>query len=264
MNSGEARKLNQIKSLIKSTMGDSLVDQHEAQARIDAINDRLAEISGRKQGVFLGPISTQAIEYRRAYESTLHGADPHGDLLDIYNALPKRDRPFFQEFLKAKPSERAKILRMVPKNQRPFYQAKWGLKIDNKESLTQYFARKTLPGPEWKGWKPDESLEEVKLKFIDQKGLDLSEFGFWKDDLKEIGDYTPDIEEPKFRPMSLDLYKLKAVLEGRGIKNVDIYISKEQTQDPRSPFELNLDVKHDRRHEVVSILNKNVTSLLAR
>lgn len=60
----------------------------------------------------------------------------------------------------------------------------------------------------------------------------------------------------------LDTIKLQGVLEGQGLSNVDIYISKEQTQDPTTPFELNLDIKHDRRWEVSRLFNKNASGLL--
>jgi hypothetical protein len=262
LNTAEARKLKRIKSTIKSTMGDSIVDTDEAQQRVDAINDRLAEISGKKKGVLLGPIAMQALQYKKEYESTLYGADPYGDLLNIYQALPKRERAFFQEFLKAKPKEREKILRLVPKNQRRFYQAKWGLSIDRKESLTEYFASHYLPGSDWKGWMPEQSLEETKLKFVENKALDISDFGFWETDLAEIGAGTPSISKMEAPVYTLDLIKLKAVLEGKGLSDVDIFISKEQTRDPNTSFEMNLDIKHNRQKEVATLFNQNATSLL--
>ena len=259
-NKSEVRRLQKIKRMIKLSMGDTVVSQEDAKARLEAINQRLNELTGLKEGIMLGPIATQAIQYKQQYEQTLAGADPNGDLANILAALPKRDRAFFQEFMNAKPEEREKILRLVPKNQRRFYQAKWGMKVDRQQNPLGYFLTHNLPGASWHGWEPDADLDEIKLKFINQEGMDLDRFGAWESEMSQVDENTPELSH--MGGFILDTFKLKDVLEGRGISNLDIYISSEQTQDPTSPFTIDLQMAHDRRPDVVDLLNKNISMLL--
>jgi hypothetical protein len=256
----EVALLKKVKRMIKMSMGDSIVNEEEAKARLGAVNDRLNELAGAKQGIRLGPIATQALQYKQQYEQTLAGADPNGDLMNILAALPKRDRAFFQELIAAKPAERQRILSIVPKNQRRFYQTKWGLKADKAPTPLGYFATHHLPGAAWHGWEPDADLDEIKLKFINTEGLDLAEFGNWETDLPSV-----DANTPRLGGMGgflLDTLKLQGVLEGRGISNVDINITREQTQDPSQPFTMNFQLDHDRRPDIVELINKNITMLM--
>lgn len=260
---GERRKLEQIKRIIKLSMSDlNNVDQEEAKQRYKMLNDRLASISGDKLLVNTGPMTMRALEYRQGYLSTLYGADPGGDLSMIFKALPKKDRPFFKEFMLATPKEREEILRIVPKNQKRFYEAKWGLPVGDKESVEAYFSNHYLPGPDWAGWKPENSLEETKLKFVKNEALEIGEFGYWEDDMRYINSGTPSI--PSMRdPMNfLDIGKLQKVLNGAGIRNADVQISRSTASDPSDRFDINMDISHDRKSDIMGAMNDNMASLL--
>jgi hypothetical protein len=208
-----------------------------------------------------GAYTLRALQYRQEYMSTLYGADPNGDVQDIYRALPAKDRPFFKEFMLAAPREREEILKLVPKNQRRFYQAKWGLKVDRQPTLVEYFATHNLPGANWEGWNPDVSLEEAKLKFVDKKGLEVEEFGFWKDDVRKVKN-APRIKNTKGGG-AFDIASLKKVLEGAGLKDVDIRLDVETLGEPPvDPMNITADISHDRREDVNRAINDNMAFFL--
>lgn len=195
------------------------------------------------------------------YESTLYGADPYGDLQNIYKALPKKDRPFFKEFMLAPPEEREEILRLVPKNQRRFYQAKWGIEVDRKPTLEEYFSTHTLPDASWKGWDPEYSMEEIKLKFIHNEGLEVEEFGFWKDDVEQVK-YAP--KAPKINSINpFNIVELTKVLKGMGLTDVDISMDIQTLPEPTdNPYEVSVNINQDRSQDIINSINSNMSDLL--
>jgi hypothetical protein len=209
----------------------------------------------------VGPLTQKALMYKEQYETTLYGADPYGDLMKIYRAMPKKDRPFFKEFMLAPPEEREEILRLVPDNQKRFYQAKWGLDVDRKGTLTEFFATHKLPGPNWEGWKPDYNMEEIKLKFVQNEGLEIGEFGFWEDDLRYVKD------APKIRRINsgglIDIAQLKEVLKGAGLDNADVELETQTfDEEPDSLVGIDIMMRHDRRNEVKETINNNIYDIL--
>lgn len=253
------RALEEKKRWIKINMANPAVDSEEAKEELDEINAQLNEFSSNSSLVKLGPLALQAVKYRTAYESTLYGADPYGDTVKIYRAMPKKDREFFKEFLLAAPEEREEILRLVPENQRRFYQAKWGLKIDKKPSLGLYFEGHYLPDASWEGWKPDVSLEAVKLKVVQTEALDIGEFGFYPgDEKKAIG--APDVKP--FKPSGfLNMGRLRQALRGMGLNNVDIKHAVEPAGE--NGFNISVNLNKDRRQEIRDTMNSDLSSMIS-
>jgi hypothetical protein len=258
--SKEKKKLENIKRWLKMY---NTGDPEGTKENIKIVNNRLNELAANKMLINAGPMTMRALQYRQEYTATLYGADPYGDLQVIYRALPKKDRPFFTKFMTATPQEREKILRLVPKNQRRFYQAKWGITPDKQETVEQYFSTHDLPGPDWAGWKPDQSLEEVKLKFVQNTALDMGEFGFWPDDVYYAKN-APSVGNIQKNPLSsLDIMKLKKVLHGAGIRDSDIQIKTEISDTPDNLFNIDVAMSHDRRQDVKDALNENMAYLAA-
>lgn len=48
-----------------------------------------------------------------------------------------------------------------------------------KKKAEEYFATHSLPGADWLGWHPGLDLEDVKLKYVEQAGLDHHDFDLW-------------------------------------------------------------------------------------
>ena len=68
-------------------------------------------------------------QYESKRRETLFGINPYTyDYTHIMRALPRRDRDYFNDFVKADMEERIDILDMVPENERALYLARWELK----------------------------------------------------------------------------------------------------------------------------------------
>lgn len=247
-------KLESVKRWLKLNRSDILASDEDIKFQLGNINDKLNGIAADRKIQQFGPYAQEAMLYRAAYESTLYGADPQGDLMQIFRALPKKDREFFPEFMNAAPEEREEILRLVPENQKRFYQAKWGLEVDKQQSLDNYFQSHNLPGANWAGWRPDVSLEDVKLKFINNEALEVQEFGYWEDDIK-LASGAPrisDIHKPSnyLRAISTNISK---VLRGAGLSDVLVTSAIGPSTDEHM-ISLKIELEKDRRGDVLKVV----------
>ncbi len=194
---------------------------------IKSINQDLRTISEDRDIAELGPYSLQALQYHAKYTGTLYGADPYGSWQDIFRALPSKDRPFFPEFIKAAPEERERILDIVPENQRRIYQAKWGMDVDDRPELEDYFKDFHMPDANWAGWEPGVNLEDIKYKVVKNEALDVTEFGMWDDTKKRaemLNIKPPNIFKPN-KDISSIRGEINKVLKGHGIRDLIIEVS---------------------------------------
>jgi hypothetical protein len=222
------------------------------------LNEKLNTLAANKELIDLSPWATVAIRYKQAYEGTLYGNS--GNPSGIMGALPKKEREYFAAFLKAKPSERKEILELVPESERRFLQAAWGMPQDQKPSLSQYFKNHYLPDAAWEGWSDTKDLNDIKIKVIKNEGLDLSEFGFWKQDLQKAeANNAPSIPVDKVNHRGSDLEKnLRQILKGVGLKDIDIKI----VPATNPGLQMDIDIDKDRRQEVTDYINNNLDTLL--
>jgi hypothetical protein len=236
-------------------------DKEAVDSQLDQVRADLKEIEADRPNQRLGKYSMLALRYRAEYESTLYGADENGDMTKIFRALPSKDREFFTEFMKASPKDREEILKLVPKDQRRFYQAKWGLKVDEKESLQHYFSTHTLPGAGWDGWKPDKSLENYKIKVIKNEGLELTEFGDWGDDEKRAEESNATVLPMTSVSGMIDVTRLERVLHGAGLSDVSVTM---ETSTAKGDNKINLAMNliKDRSNEIVNEINNNLGSIM--
>lgn len=91
---------------------------------------RLAENAGDMQ-------TAESFESQR--RSTLIGANLlNPNPTQVYRAMPRRERDYFDSFVKADLDERVQILKMVPKNEQPVYVARWLLRdAENAKKLEE-------------------------------------------------------------------------------------------------------------------------------
>lgn len=67
-----------------------------------------------------------AQDFGRERRETLFGINPFSmDFSQVFRSLPRQERDYFSEFMKAAPVEREKILGMIPENERSLYVAHW-------------------------------------------------------------------------------------------------------------------------------------------
>lgn len=233
-------------------------DDEAVRQQAEKIRDELKMIEEDRPVGKLGEKSLLALRYRAEYESTLHGADPHGDMTKIFRALPAKDREFFTEFMKAAPKEREEILRLVPEDQRRFYQAKWGMEVDEKESLDSYFSKKHLPDENWAGWKAGTNLESIKVKVVKNEGLELTEFGLWDDDVQRAEqERTPAVNMSSISHL-IEVGRLEKTLRGAGLDDVSVSLS---TAKGENKIDLAFDIMKDRSNDMIRELNNNIGSI---
>lgn len=213
---------------------------------IRAINQELAEISNNRKVEKLPLNAIKAISYKQAAERTMYGYDPGDDVRNIMAALPKKERQYYSKLVDAPEEEKQKILRIAPNYLRRALQASWGMHVDEKPQLTEYFKSHALPDENWAGWQEDISLEDVKVKIVNANGMDPGEFDIWTDNKKQAD--SVNIPIPKIRvknnPRAVQA-QLSRILSTSGLGNVQVDYMNSINGDSSV-----INIKEDARSEV--------------
>ena len=176
-------------------------------------NNRLASMA-QKTGD-----SAAANQYRQAAKRTMYGADLYGMPIDMLKlAIPKRKREHFVEMLNAPAPERERILSTAGRLERRIYEAAWGMPVEEKPDLAEYFQRHQLPDSSWEGWHPNTNMDHVKVKIGQSMGLEMSQLGYYPQQIREANLSNPSY--PVFDAPSARtdvLYRLRQIMSGSGI-----------------------------------------------
>ena len=195
-------------------------------------NTRLANISE------MAGDRIQAQKYSSAAKRTMYGTDvdggaiqkirrdlesgeaPSQGVLDSLSlAVPKRKREHFKAMLVAPEEEREKILSTAGRLERRIYEAAWGMKVEKKPDLEDYFARHELPDESWEGWHPNTNLDHVKIKTGQHMGLDMSQMGYYPQQIKEANLANPSYPEFFGTNSGEDIQsKLRNLMSGAGVQ----------------------------------------------
>jgi hypothetical protein len=168
---------------------DAMIHEHTDPEAVA----RKIESSDYKQFQYsnLGPATSSALAFRRGVTQTMYGADVYGDVMNLAAAIPKRKRDHFLEFLNAPTDDRKRILSTAPRLERRIYEARWGMKVERRPDLTQYFSQHELPDEGWEGWNSNINLDSVKLKVLHSQGLDASQMGYFPQQVEESNLLNP-------------------------------------------------------------------------
>jgi hypothetical protein len=127
-----------------------------------------------------------AQESKKQMKQTMYGADIYGgSIQELAQAIPKRKREHFREMIAAPEQERARILSTAPRLERRIYEAAWGMDVEKRPELEEYFQEHELPTADWEGWSPDVDMEQVKIKMIQHQGLDAAQMGYFPQQLQQ-------------------------------------------------------------------------------
>jgi hypothetical protein len=143
-----------------------------------------------------------ATRYQYLAGSTRMGVNPQGNPLSIYWTLPDADRAFFNAFAYAQGSDRERIKEMVPGDQTQLYDAIWKRMDDGDPSLfpggyngpdkqhlnNQFYGmgdNQPSPPEDWIGWHSDVDIRDIRVRYINELGKDLHDYGLWENQLKE-------------------------------------------------------------------------------
>lgn len=190
----------------------------------------------------LGPHTLAALEFRKKMKQTEYGADLFGNPMDEVAAMPKRKRDYFMPFLNSPKNEHARILSTAPRLERRMYEARWGMAIENKPDLTDYFSQHELPGPDWTGWSPNTNLDNVQIKMIQQQGLEASQMGYYPQQVQEANLLNPAYPDYNQTQSQQDAYhKLQTLLGNAGISS---NITMRRTSEPGTSIQLHMGVQN--------------------
>lgn len=237
-------------------------------AAVDAELEKMATSIGTVEEDFTlshaGPYATLAMQYRKEYEGTLYGIDPKtSDMRDVLKAMTPKEREYFPEFLKANNAkDRNRLLNIVPEDMRRILQAKWGMKIDKKENIVDYFRNHNLPNENWDGWSPNTSLDGIKIKVMKNHGVEPTEAGFWQDD-----EQRADLSGAQAIPLTslssrLDVGRLEEVLRGAGLSDVRVTMNIGQSNGSNQ-INTALNILKDIKHDVTRELNNNIHNIFS-
>jgi len=133
-----------------------------------------------------------AAQFSQAAKRTMYGADIYGASVDTLSlAIPKRKREHFKSMINAPVQERERILSTAPRLERRMYQAAWGMRVEEKPDLTEYFSRHELPNMSWEGWHQNTNMEHVKIKMGESMGINMSQMGYYPQQVREAEMVNP-------------------------------------------------------------------------
>lgn len=124
---------------------------------------------------------------------TRYGINPQSSAMGMYQSLPDGEKEFFDAFSMATGDSREKILSMVPEDQANLYRNIYqridrgdtslypggSQQVDEKYlsqkfyELDEYFQGKALPDQDWIGWHEQVDLDDVKVRYVENLGMDL-------------------------------------------------------------------------------------------
>ena len=188
-------------------------------------NKRLENIS-RQQGD-----AGQANKYRMASQRTMYGAPVQDigtgkygtDVESLSLAIPKRKREHFKSMINAPEDQRERILSTSGRLERRIYEASWGAKVEERPDLTEYFAKRELPDSSWEGWHQNTNMEHVKIKMGQSMGLEMSEMGYYPQQIKEANLTNPSYPDflrssDKYYPSEKEVsQKLRQLMNQHGL-----------------------------------------------
>ena len=186
-------------SLIKK-MSDhrSIPLQRKKELALEEYSDILTYTKNRtaaSRAAQIGDVEA-AKQYMAASKKTMYGTDLDSTSIDRLAAgVPKRKRDYFKAMIQAPPAERKKALSTAGRLERRIYEAAWGMPVERKPDLTEYFQTHELPGKDWEGWHPNTNMEHVKIKTGQSMGLEMSQMGYYPQQVKEANLTNPSYPE---------------------------------------------------------------------
>ena len=224
------------------------------ETTISAINKEISELQGQRDVTKIPKNAMLAIGFKQQADKTMYAYNPGDSLVNIMSALPKKERQYFKHFMDAPEEEKQKILKIAPSYLRRALQSTWGMTVDRKPSLEEYFQTHGLPDESWIGWNEDTRIDDVKVKLVHRNKLDPGEFDIWDDNERQADSVNIPIPKihAKNTPREIQM-KLNNILTHAGYNDVQISFAKSNSN------KTTLNIKRDARADVESqIQNLNI------
>lgn len=248
-------KEKDVKDILRELEKNFNLNATSRKEGLSLINAEIERLSNDREMKVLGPNAAKAIMYKQNAEKTMYGYDPGDPVSNILAALPKKDRDYLMPFIESPESEHERILQTVPDYMKRVLQSAWGKETDAKTELFDYFKDKALPGAGWAGWKEEVQMDDMKVKFVDNAGLDPSEFDIWDSDIeraRQIDAKAPDALS-KHAQTDPNEYarKLKEILLGHNVQGVQVNV----VQSNVSGINVDMDIAQNRQDDVQALIN---------
>lgn len=219
--------ITSIQKELKAKTYDKETDQSKALKK--TLQGILNKVDTTNDEIFEGGEWTRAVLlYRKAAKATVYAMNSNTSWGQMVAALPKNDREYFMEFVKERDqSEREKILDHVSPSLNKALRLAWKMDVPKQESNEEYFEKHNLPTPYWTGWNPNTDMDDIQIKTVQNEGMNLSDFGYYESQLEtEEAKKAPPINTWNKKNASAEDVKtnLKRILNGKGLKNVDISV----------------------------------------
>lgn len=138
-------------------------------------------------------IGDQVLAQEFAYKasSTMYGANLDGTPEEVLRGVPERRRQHLESMMYAPDQEKEQILSTAPRLERRILQAAWGMQVEARPDLGEYFENHELPDPSSEFWSPLVDMNHVKIKIGQNQGIDMSQMGFYPQQVKEANMVNP-------------------------------------------------------------------------
>lgn len=201
-----------------------------------------------------GTHAANAALYYQMAQSTMYGHNRGEDVGAYVSALPKKERRYYRYFVDATEEERERLRQIAPDYFLRALQEAWGEEPVPKKSLEEIFSNYYLPGPTWEGWQPDVDIEDVKVRYIQHEGMDVSDFYIYKDEV-DRAKRAQNVRIPKIfikEDPRVVREKLEALLGRSGLRDAQLDV--EESEDDRTEIEVRTK-QRKRLKRVVEMLN---------
>lgn len=226
---------------------------------ISAINKEIAELQGERKVTKLPANALKAIQYKQAANKTMYGYNPGDSLVNIMTALPKKERQYFKHFMDAPEEEKEKILRIAPEYLRRALQSTWGMPVDKKPSLNEYFQTHGLPDASWVGWDENTNMDDVKVKLVHQNKMDPGEFDIWDDGEQQADQSNIPIPMINARNSARQTQlKLTQILGKSGYDNVQVDYMTNTSGNNNTKIHVQHDARNDVEQQIASLDYENM------
>jgi hypothetical protein len=176
--------------------------------------------------------------------------------------MPKEERSFYEAFSGAEGEHRTRILNVVPPYMRKYYMNAWNdndgvasYDVDSEQAqdLTGYFKHHNLPSPNWTGWHPDVSLDQVKLRVVKNEAFDIHKFNLWESNERQLvrQPFTPTIDNinAPSNDMSMLQNSMVSNMERFGFSNNKVFITRTPAESDSYNLRIKMTRNSDKKHE---------------
>lgn len=270
-------------------------ERNKIQERFDALEyikaQKLAEGYGSVGQYW------ESKQWEKRASNTFAGVDIYGMPEDVEKVFPKRERMYFRAFKESALEDQLKMLEYVPEYQRPIYEAalentnqtdyndKQGVLLkysEGDQEFGEYLsqlqsggrqksyarfaadARATkilmdsgIPDNQWEGWSPHISLQDVKMKVVQQESKNIHDFNLWESRalaLKRKPYITDEVAQKALVGGNYDYHKSNLIhmLSQANLPPQNLVVG-----NPRTRGQINIDVQYDNRKDLHQAMVKH-------